>query len=232
MEISGGNISLADAKHLQAAARTSLPDWTPGDTEPWVIDAITGLLMATGQRNVLELGGYHGATSAALAETLTRLGGGHLIVVEYDEELCPLIAERLSPYPESQWQIWGEDVLDALPRLKDESIGFAFVDDNHDALHVAEEVDLLIPKMIDGGVICFHDVCGAYAIHHLVTYYGGIALNLPRVSHSGGLGILQVTPSVREKPKMTFRFDEDHPAVVLHAGQLVFRVMGEVQQPV
>ena len=231
MQISGGNIGLGDARRLQQACSHPNPDWTPGDTEPWVIEAVAALLLASGHQLVVELGGFHGACSVVLAETLRKMGGGHLVVVDYDPELTPIIYDKLAPYPDIVRTVWCDDTLDAIQRFEDRSIGFAWVDDNHDAVHVRDEVALLIPKMADGGIVCFHDVCGAYAIHHLVRHYGGVALNLPRVSHSGGLGILQVTPATREIPQMEFEFTEANRPLALHAGDLVYRVMGPDQEP-
>ena len=201
-----GTIPQAQAQRLADLATHPNPAWTPGDTEPWIIDAVCALLRASGQTVVLELGGYTGACSEALLRTLDPING-LLTVVEHNHDLCCRITERLywvsgmeltpTNPDDFRYHVIQGDTVGVIPGLDDRSIGFCWVDDSHDTPHVAEELALLIPKMVDGGIICFHDVCGAYRLHGLVSYYGGYSLDLPRVSSSGGLGILQVRPSTR-----------------------------------
>ena len=154
---------------------------------------MASLLLAGAYRHVLELGGYKGACSRVLAETLRITGGGSLTVVEYDPVLAQGLRERISSHDGVDITILEMDSLVALDGLPPESIGFAWVDDSHDTPHVAEELNRLLPAMIDGGIICFHDVHGHYNLRTLVEALGGVALDLPKVSSSGGLGILQVT---------------------------------------
>jgi hypothetical protein len=209
MLITNGNISLDEARCLQSASPYPDPRWQPGSTEPWVTQAVGALLLASGGRNVVELGGFTGACSVVLADTLRRMGSGELIVMEHDAELVPVIAAALAPYqPEVVGQVWHTDTLEGIRALPDGAADFAWVDDCHEAPHLVEEVHALIPKVREDGLILFHDVCGIYAIHWIVRYYGGIALNLPRVSAGGGLGILQVRPSTRRIPKMCMIFPE------------------------
>jgi predicted O-methyltransferase YrrM len=211
MEITAGNITAGEAERLHRASRLPRAGWEGGDTEPWILEAVTGLLLASGQRIVLELGGYHGAGSVALAQTLDRLGCPyrHLIVVEYDAALATIVHQTLTDSgTTTPYTIQCRDSLEAIAALDDRSIGFAWVDDSHDTPHVMAEMERLIPKMVDDGIICFHDVCGTYRLHQVVSMYGGISLNLPRVSSSGGLGILQVRPSTRTRPIPTYKWEE------------------------
>lgn len=196
---------------MQVACRYPNPGWEPGDTEPWVVDIVAAMLLASGQRAVLELGGFHGATSSALLDVLIRGQSpfAKLIVVEYDAALAQTTREALSGFDPKTWDVWEMDSLDALRQLDDRSIGFAWVDDSHDTPHVLDELKLLIPKMVDDGLILFHDVCGGYRLHHVVSLYGGYSLNLPRVSSSGGLGILQVRPSTRNITPEPFIWNGD-----------------------
>jgi hypothetical protein len=209
LTVSGGNISAYDADRLRAPCRFPVPDWEPGSTEPWIIDCVAALLRASGQQNVLELGGYKGAMSAALAETLQPIGG-LLVVVEINPTLAADTLDRLNATatPKVEKVVLIQDALDAIRALPDRSIGLCWVDDEHDSKHVVEEVTALIPKIQDNGLICFHDVCGMYRLWAVVKHWGGYSLNLARVSNSGGLGLLQVKPSTRriEPPTIEWQY--------------------------
>ena len=229
LQLTGGNTSLEDMERLRRACRDTNPDWTPGDTEPWVIEAVTSLLLASGQDIVVELGGFSGACSVALAQTLTRIGSGTLLVVEHDAHMANKIRRRLELFEGLDWDVWCMDSLEAIAAIHDESIGFVWVDDSHDAPHVIKEIDALIPKMKTDGLMLFHDVCGGYRLHHVVQWYGGYSLNLPRVSSSGGLGLLQVRPSTRTRPPL--KLDWSHlPGLPDNLGGWTY-VYGEDGEP-
>ena len=76
-------------------------------------------------------------------------------------------------------------------QLADESLDFAFVDDDHQQSHVAVEIDLLLPKLRPGGLLTFHDVFGSCDLQRVVRAYGGSCLDFPRNGPAGGLGLLQ-----------------------------------------
>jgi len=179
---------------------------------------VTAVLVASGQRIVMELGGYHGACSRALALALDRLGCAYrrLLVVEYDKELADIVAKNLQESgTETQCTVMNMDSLEAIKKCDDRSLGFVWVDDSHDTPHVLEELIALVPKMVDGGIILFHDVCGNYRLHHVVSLFGGYSLSLPRVSTSGGIGFLQVRPSTRLIPIPSYSWPADAPCKVL-----------------
>ena len=188
------------AQQIQHACRFSQPDWEPGSTEPWVIDVVAALMVANGSRVVVELGGYKGACSRPLAALLDRMGGGQIHVVEYDPVHVATLKERFDALPLdcTTVTVYPVDSLTAMAHLPTE-IDFAWVDDSHDTPHVVAELQHLIPRMRDGGIICFHDVVGHYNLQYVVNAYGGYCLDLPRVSSSGELGILQVTPETRQR---------------------------------
>ena len=197
----GSTVSPEDSAHLHTACRHHHLDWEPGSTEPWIIDAVAALLVASGQRRALELGGYKGACARVLARTLSLMGGGHLTTVEYDPALYPILIERLQ-VPDLQnvrVEAVHAEAVAFVQSLPERSVGFVWVDDSHDTPHVVQEMETLIPKMVDGGIICFHDVYGHYDLRQVVQAYGGYCLDLPRVSSSGGLGILQVQPETRSR---------------------------------
>ncbi len=198
-------ITQGEADRLHAACRYRQSDWVPGSTEPWIIDIVAALLLGSGERNVLELGGYKGACSRVLAQTLHLIGGGNLLVVEYDPALAAGLRSLLPSTETVSVTILEMDALAALDLLPDQSVGFVWLDDSHDTPHVAEELNRLLPKMVENGLVCFHDVHGHFNLRTLVEALGGVALDLPRVSSSGGLGIVQVTPANRDT---RFRIEE------------------------
>lgn len=172
---------------------------TEGSAEPWIQDLLCSLLCALQRRqpHVVELGGFLGHTSVCLAAALHTQGGGRLTVVEWDAgapERADAVQERLAAlsYSDVEWQVIRDDVLVAIRSFPDESVDFAFVDDDHAKAHVAEEIRLLLPKMTAGGIITVHDVWGTTDLQEVLTMFGGYSLDLPRLGPAGGLGILQV----------------------------------------
>lgn len=167
-----------------------------GCAEPWISNLVTSLLIASNRRTVLETGGFTGQTSAWLALALARMGGGSLTVAELEPDRIRAVNARLhglgDALPDSvSWRVAEGDVLQFLPTLENESIGFAWVDDCHEKPHVAREIELLYPKMERGGIITFHDVYGSCDLQEVVRSFGGYAVNLPRFGPAGGIGILQ-----------------------------------------
>ncbi len=168
-----------------------------GCTEPYIAETICALLKAKGGHPVvLETGGFLGTTSAWLALTLERMGGGQLTIAEMDADRVDAIQARLLQLslPSITYKVaWG-DVLGVIAGYPFLSIDLAFVDDDHSRLHVESEINALWPKMKKGGLILFHDVCsdGVCQLGPLVRKYGGIAIDLPRLGPDGGLGIIQI----------------------------------------
>ena len=171
--------------------------YQPGSTEPWIVELLAALLKASGQKTVLELGGYIGITSAWLALTLAQMGGGDLTIAEYDPE-APERADAVQTRLEAlnltnvTWRVMRDDAVRVIRSLPDESLGLVYVDDNHEKAHVHEELDALIPKMVPGGLITGHDVWGTCELREVFERFGGYAIDLPRLGPAGGLGILQV----------------------------------------
>lgn len=171
-----------------------------GVTEPWVQDLLCALLVAL-QRprpTVLELGGFLGHTSARLAETIQGMGGGTLIVAEWDPdapERADATDSRLASlhFPDVAWRVVRSDALTVIANQPDETLDFVFIDDDHTHAHVAAELTALMRKVKAGGLICGHDVHGQCQLHEeFARYPNSISLDFPRMGPAGGLGIIQV----------------------------------------
>jgi len=167
--------------------------YAQGVTEPWVQQIVASLLIASNQRVVLELGCFLGHTTAWLARALEDSGGGQLIGIELDAGRAQHTRDLLEGMTLSQVvaQIHTADAIVALKQIPDQSIGFAWVDDDHTPEHVDEELTLLKPKMLPDGIICMHDVDGPIGLTEVCIKYGGYPLRFPHIGVAGGLGIIQ-----------------------------------------
>ena len=167
-----------------------------GVTEPWIAEIISSLIKAKRPRVVVELGGFLGVTSSWIALAMQKAGGGELWVSEADPVRADAVQVRLAALDIPD--VNAKATLLPSPRViyefENKSIDFAFVDNDHTAVHVEQEICALWPKMAPKGIIAFHDVSsdGVCQLGGLIRKYGGIALDLPRLGPDGGLGIIQV----------------------------------------
>lgn len=169
-------------------------DFIEGSAEPWICDIVCALLVASAQTVVLETGTFMGVTAARLCQTLNAHQGGTFLGCELEADRAAASQARLEglTLPDVRWTIFNQDVMEFIRQQPPESIGFAWVDDDHGQEHVAQETNLLLTRMKPGGLICFHDVWGSCDLQRIVKHFGGIALDLPRLGAAGGLGLLQV----------------------------------------
>lgn len=170
-----------------------------GVTEPWVQDLLCALLGALHREKptVLELGGFLGHTSARLACALHGMGGGRLIVAEWDPA-APERADAVDAWLASlkldgvDWRVVRSDALTVIAQQPDESLDFVFLDDDHQHEHVAQELAALMSKVRAGGLICGHDVHGLTDLQQeFARYPNSLSLDFPRLGPAGGLGIIQ-----------------------------------------
>ncbi len=145
-------------------------------------------------RVVLELGGFKGLTSMAIAERMMAYGGGQLIICELDKDRCADITALFRAYPTRTKGVMARleqtDALTCIAALPLLSVEVAFVDDDHTASHVEQEIKALLPKMVRGGIILLHDVVGAFGLDTVVRRYGGTVIELPLLHAAGGLGVI------------------------------------------
>lgn len=169
-------------------------DFIEGSAEPWIVDVLCSLLVASGQKVVLETGTFMGATGIRLAQTLNEHMGGAFLGCELDPDRALATQSRFEKLalPLVNWTIYQQDVLQVIAAQPDESLGFVWLDDDHTHEHVDAELAALLPKMKPGGLICGHDVYGLCDLRQEFTKYGGYSLDLPRLGPAGGLGLLQV----------------------------------------
>ena len=164
-----------------------------GSTEPWTAQILYYLVMALRPQLVVETGCYLGHTTAWLADALDRLGGGTLHAIDVDANRvmqAKTYVDRLNL--EHTFLAWHTThVFKTLSEFPPESIDFAWVDDDHDAEHVSQEMEILIPRMSRGGLIALHDVFGEFNLAAVVAKYKGFSLALPVLHNSGGLGLWQ-----------------------------------------
>ena len=172
-----------------------LGNYLSGCTEPWNVEILGALLKASNAKTVLECGGYLGTTSAWLAMTLHRMGGGTLHVAEMDADRALACDKRLSELPIEQvnWKVWQDDVFNVIAAQPDGSLDFVWVDDAHEQDHVAKELDALMPKMRMNGLITGHDVHGTCDLQAVFSRYpNSLCLDFPRLGPAGGIGLIQV----------------------------------------
>jgi predicted O-methyltransferase YrrM len=169
-------------------------DWESGCTEPWIVDVVCALLVANRAERVIEIGGFTGFASKRLARALNTLRRGEFVVCEIEPARAQYVQTALDALrlPFVGHTVIADDSLRWLPTLADESVDFAWLDGDHAKEHVRREIELLLPKLRAGGLICGHDVFGVTDLQEVFRAFGGYALDLPRLGPAGGLGILQV----------------------------------------
>lgn len=164
-----------------------------GSAEPWTAQFLYGLILALRPHLVIETGCYLGHTTAWIADAMERLGGGTLHAIDVDPNRimqAKSYVDRLNLQKVFMaWHI--NHCFNAIMDFPPDSIDFAWVDDDHGAEHVSQELDLLIPKMAPGGVIALHDVFGEFNLAPVMAAHGGFNLALPVLHKSGGVGLWQ-----------------------------------------
>lgn len=157
-----------------------------GSCEPWTVEILVALIRALVPPIILETGTFEGLTTEALAKAAPW---AQIFSVEQDAERYEIAKRKLSIYPKVE--VVHGDALKFIGIIPDNSLGFAFLDDDHAAGHVHEEMVALKPKMAPKGLITCHDVFGDFALHAVVSTHHGYSLDLLQLHAAGGLGLWQ-----------------------------------------
>src|SRR3990167_387935 len=177
------------------------PDFHAGCAEPWIAEVLCALVLANHARVVLEVGGFEGFTSKRLMRTLARIPDETLLTVcEIDSARAEAVdrvlfaehAEIVKQYrPSKRYHVICADSHHWIPTLADASLDFVWLEGNHEAHHVAREIELLLPKLAPGALLCGHDVFGVCDLRYVFRHFGGYALDLLRLGPAGGIGVIQ-----------------------------------------
>ena len=178
-------------------------DWRAGSAEPWIADIVCALMRGNNTRTCVEIGGFEGFTSKRLARVLCRMPHPtRLAVCEIDADRAAKVHRAILNEANIalstnvglgfDFRVFCDDSLKWIPTLADASVDFAWVDGNHEKVHVAQELTLLYPKLAPGGIICGHDVWGVCDLRTVFAAFpNAVSLDLPRMGPAGGLGIVQ-----------------------------------------
>lgn len=163
-----------------------------GCTPPWDAELAAGLAKTVADEpTVLEVGGYLGTT------TLTLLALGCCVgVVEVDPERCRAI-ERLLAEADERAEVVCEDGLRYLnvhDALNEGQFDAVFLDGDHTASVVAQEIEAARRIVRPGGLILVHDVLpdAVFGLATVVRDAGGFVIDTPRLHAAGGLGVIYV----------------------------------------
>jgi len=164
-----------------------------GSTEPWTVDVLCALVTALNPGIVVETGTFEAKTTRRLYEAMSaQRRSSRLITVEMDPERFQSADTWIRTWQEGfvAVEIWQTDALNALRQFNDHAVDFVFLDDDHTAGHVAEELLEVKRILRPGGVCCVHDVIGPFGLDAVVRAAGGFNLPLERLHAAGGLGVL------------------------------------------
>ena len=165
-------------------------DYRSGSTEPETVAVICALIRALDAKFIVETGTYEARTTEAIAKSLRA---GHILTIEGDKDRAYAAAEKVATWRSDGnvgVEVWHSDALEALRAMGDNSVDFVFVDDHHEAKHVALEARECLRILRPGGVACFHDVIGPFGLDAVVLAAGGFVLPFKRLHAAGGLGVL------------------------------------------
>ena len=114
---------------------------------------IFGIALSLKAKNILELGVRSGDTTEPLLKA-AELAEGQLTSVDISRD--DSIARRFGQH--SQWNYVIKDAIEFLRELpKSVVYDLVYIDDWHDGLHVAKEIELIEPHITPSTVILVHD---------------------------------------------------------------------------
>lgn len=168
-----------------------------GSTEPWTLQVVSSLLIAAAPVDVLEIGTFEGYGSAWLCRALDTCGGKRNFTgIEIDMDRALMTDKRLRDMKleNVNFNIVAMNSLSFLEKQEPFSYQFVWLDGDHNAAHVEEELSLLIDRGVvgPGGMICMHDVDGPFGLGAVCEAAGGYVLRFPKLHVGGGLGVIQL----------------------------------------
>lgn len=156
-----------------------------GSTEPWTVDVVVAMAVALQPYTVIETGTFEGLTTRRLCQALPS---ATVYSIEFDEQRFLKVKDELADCP--NLALSNNDALEAMRGFADESVDFIFLDDDHVANHVAEEIIEARRILRSGGVCVVHDVHGHFGLDAIVKLAGGVNLPFVKLHRAGGLGVI------------------------------------------
>jgi len=164
-----------------------------GSTEPWVVDILCALVRAIKPTTIVETGTYKAMTTIKLIEAAESYQDEHdcrIYTIESDLERARAAETLLRTQDRGYATVVVGMAEQVLAGMDMGVVDFIFLDDDHTAAHVREEIRLALKILRPGGIVCGHDVVGHFGLGDVFKEYGGVVLDLPRLHLAGGLGIV------------------------------------------
>ena len=177
-----------------------LAEYRSGSTEPATADVLAALVKALRPSILIETGTFEAKTTTKLLDAMFSYGHekrSHLISLEYDRDRAQKACETIENTPMPifadpspiTWEVACGDALQFLRNFEG-SPDFVFLDDDHTATHVHQELAACFRIMRPGGVICMHDVIGPFGLDRVCRDFGVVVLPFQRLHVAGGLGVV------------------------------------------
>ncbi|MHA2067111.1 MAG: class I SAM-dependent methyltransferase [Candidatus Thorarchaeota archaeon] len=145
-------------------------------TEPVHLEKIYSIIVERGYTLCAELGTHIGGSLMYIASAIQENGGGTAIGIDHSQELLNETRKNFNKFrdtfPDVELITHCEKLPSGINRLPD-NLDFVFIDDLHDADHVAQELDMLMPKMKVGSTITGHDISNPAGIGEAFLAYNG-----------------------------------------------------------
>lgn len=163
---------------------SDLSPYVAGSSEPWAVSVLQALVRLRRPQRILELGTFQGLTTRALVDVAPD---ALITTVDLEDRVVGGFPNNVA-FSE-------QEALEFLRMWRNSGppFDFVFVDDDHDATHVAQELDLLLGGVVaPGGLIVGHDVEGSFDLAPLFVERGGWIIQLPHLHAAGSLGVIEV----------------------------------------
>lgn len=166
-----------------------------------MVDLVTHVVRSLpGAPSIVEIGSYHGRSTALIASVLDALGDGRCVVAIDPHEGRISESGRPDGRRPPTWESFHQnlrrlgllDTVDvrrarAVDVVWDEPVGFVFVDGLHDAASVRGDFEHFAPWLVPGGIVAFHDYSPNFpgVIDVVDDILGGP--DFEKVAHAGDL---------------------------------------------